>query len=36
MFLFKCKIYGENIDFNPGDSIGVCDSCGTKQMLHII
>ena len=36
MAVFKCKMCGGNIEFNPGDSIGVCDSCGTKQMLHII
>lgn len=33
MAVFKCKMCGGNIEFNPGDSIGVCDSCGTKQTL---
>ena len=33
MSVFKCKMCGGNIEFNPGDSIGVCDSCGTKQTL---
>lgn len=33
MSIFKCKMCGGTIEFNPGDSIGVCDSCGTKQTL---
>ena len=33
MSFFKCKMCGGTIEFNPGDSIGVCDSCGTKQTL---
>lgn len=33
MAIFKCKMCGGTIEFNPGDSIGVCDSCGTKQTL---
>ena len=33
MAVFKCKMCGGNIEFNPGDSIGVCDSCGTTQTL---
>lgn len=33
MSIFKCKMCGGTIDFNPGDSVGVCDSCGTKQTL---
>ena len=33
MLIFKCKMCGGTIEFNPGDSVGVCDSCGTKQTL---
>ena len=33
MSIFKCKMCGGTIEFNPGDTIGVCDSCGTKQTL---
>ncbi len=33
MSIFKCKMCGGTIEFNPGDSVGVCDSCGTKQTL---
>ena len=33
MAIFKCKMCGGTIEFNPGDSVGVCDSCGTKQTL---
>lgn len=33
MSLFKCKMCGGTIEFNPGDTVGVCDSCGTKQTL---
>ena len=33
MSLFKCKMCGGTIEFNPGASVGVCDSCGTKQTL---
>ena len=33
MSIFKCKMCGGTIEFNEGDSIGVCDSCGTKQTL---
>ena len=33
MSVFKCKMCGGNIEFNPGDTVGVCDSCGTKQTL---
>ncbi|MBO4901487.1 MAG: toll/interleukin-1 receptor domain-containing protein [Lachnospiraceae bacterium] len=33
MFIFKCKMCGGTIEFNPGDTVGVCDSCGTKQTL---
>lgn len=33
MSVFKCKMCGGTIEFQPGDTIGVCDSCGTKQTL---
>lgn len=33
MSIFKCKMCGGTIEFNQGDTIGVCDSCGTKQTL---
>ena len=33
MAIFKCKMCGGTIEFNEGDTIGVCDSCGTKQTL---
>lgn len=33
MALFKCKMCGGTIEFEPGATVGVCDSCGTKQTL---
>ena len=33
MAIFKCKMCGGTIEFNKGDTVGVCDSCGTKQTL---
>ena len=33
MSFFKCKMCGGTIEFNQGDTIGICDSCGTKQTL---
>ena len=33
MSFFKCKMCGGTIEFNQGDTVGVCDSCGTKQTL---
>ena len=33
MSVFKCKMCGGTIEFNKGDSVGVCDSCGTRQTL---
>ncbi len=33
MSVFKCKMCGGTIEFNQGDTVGVCDSCGTKQTL---
>ena len=31
--VFKCKMCGGTIDFNPGESVGICEFCGTKQTL---
>lgn len=33
MAIFKCKMCGGTLEFNPGDTVAVCDSCGTKQTL---
>lgn len=33
MSIFKCKMCGGTLEFNPGDTVAVCDSCGTKQTL---
>ena len=33
MSIFKYKMCGGTLEFNPGDTVGVCDSCGTKQTL---
>jgi hypothetical protein len=33
MAIFKCKMCGGNIEFNPGESIGTCDSCASVQTL---
>ena len=33
MAIFKCKMCGGNIEFNPGDAVGTCDSCGSVQTL---
>lgn len=33
MALFKCKMCGGNIEFSEGDTVGECDSCGTRQTL---
>ncbi len=30
---FKCKMCGGTIEFEEGSTVGVCDSCGTKQTL---
>ena len=30
---FKCKMCGGTLEFENGATIGVCDSCGTKQTL---
>lgn len=31
--IFKCKMCGGTIEFEHGATVGVCDSCGTKQTL---
>lgn len=33
MSVFKCKMCGGTVEFKPGATVGVCDSCGTKQTL---
>ena len=33
MAIFKCKMCGGTIEFEEGATVGVCDSCGTKQTL---
>lgn len=33
MSVFKCKMCGGTIEFEKGDTVGTCDSCGTKQTL---
>lgn len=33
MYIFKCKMCGGTIEFEQGSTVGVCDSCGTKQTL---
>lgn len=33
MTIFKCKMCGGTLEFDPGDTVAVCDSCGTKQTL---
>lgn len=33
MSVFKCEMCGGNLLFNKGDTIAVCESCGTKQTV---
>ncbi len=33
MAILKCKCCGGNVIFDPGSTVGECDSCGTKQTL---
>ena len=33
MSVFKCKMCGGTVEFAKGDTVGICDSCGTKQTL---
>ncbi len=33
MTVFKCKMCGGTLEFEPGATVGVCDHCGSKQTL---
>lgn len=33
MSIFKCKMCGGTIEFEQDATVGICDSCGTKQTL---
>ena len=33
MAIFKCKMCGGTIEIQQGESVGVCEYCGTKQTL---
>ena len=33
MAVFKCKICGGSLDIKNGESIAICEYCGTKQTL---
>ena len=33
MALFKCKMCGGALEFSAGETVGVCEYCGTKQTL---
>ncbi len=33
MAIYNCKMCGGTIEFEQGDTVGVCDCCGTKQTL---
>ncbi len=33
MSVFKCKMCGGTLEVNPGESVAVCEYCGTKQTL---
>jgi len=33
MTIFKCKMCGGTVEFEQGATVGICDSCGTKQTL---
>ena len=33
MSVIKCKMCGGTVDFTLGETVGVCDFCGTKQTL---
>lgn len=33
MAIFKCKMCGGTLEINQGESVGVCEYCGTKQTL---
>lgn len=33
MAIFKCKMCGGTLEIQSGETVAVCDSCGTKQTL---
>ena len=33
MSIFKCKMCGGELQINPGESVAVCEYCGTTQTL---
>ena len=33
MSIYKCKMCGGTIEYEEGSTVGVCDSCGTRQTL---
>lgn len=33
MSIFSCKMCGGNLEIHDSETVGVCDSCGTKQTL---
>ena len=33
MSIFKCKMFGGELHINPGESVAVCEYCGTTQTL---
>ena len=35
MSIFKCKMCGGELQINPGESVAVCEYCGTTQTLPI-
>ena len=35
MAILKCKMCGGTIDFTSGETVGICDFCGTKQTLMV-
>ena len=35
MSVYRCKICGGNLVFNPGDTVTACDSCGTRYTLSM-
>lgn len=33
MAIFKCKMCGGTLEINDGESIAICEYCGTKQTI---
>ena len=33
MAIFKCKMCGGTLEIQPGESVAVCDSCGSRQTI---